>query len=211
MSRSPQNSLDAGFTLVEALIAAAVLAMVSALMTPALLGAIDAAGRSQTLTAKIEERAALQGVLEELFASAHARSSADADTGFSGSASALSLLVRPEGGRVHMARLELDSEALVLSMAPVDRSQPNRPDPSVRVVLAEGFEAGRLSYIGLEEGSWARVDQSRWEKPHPPRLVILRLDWPDGTQTRIQALVAGQGRFDCRFDSGRGLCLGDSY
>lgn len=205
------ESTNAGFTLVEALVATAVLAVISLLMAPALVGAMNAAGRSQGLTEQLEERAALQAVVHELFASTHQATDGDAAFALQGSANSVSFLVRPKNAQLQHARLELGEQRLALTLTPIDDDANDQTLRRQEIVLAEGFEAARFSYIGIQRDTWRRVDRTVWEDEQPPRLVALDLDWSDGSRTRIQALVAGEGRYDCRFDSGRGLCLGDTY
>jgi hypothetical protein len=202
---------ESGFTLLEALIAAAVLAGISALLAPALVGALDAAGRSHALTDRIERGAALDGVVHELFAATHQPPTGDGALQFSGAPASARFLVRPEHGNMQRAELAITGSQLTLRLSALDLEPGRQGLRETEVVLAEGFEAGRLSYAGVDRDRWRRVEVERWSSDRLPRLVALHLRWPDGTETRIQAEVAGQGRFECRFDSGRGLCLGDSY
>ncbi len=199
---------QSGFTLLEALIATAVLSLISLLLAPALLGAMDAAARNHALTDRIEQDAALSAVIHDLFAHTHQGPGTGDGMEFSGFSEGASFVIRPAHDGLQRADLRFEDGALVLHLTQLE---PVGTPGSRTATLAEGFEGGEFTYVGLDPTDWRPIDVREWIEPTPPRLVILRLDWPDGTQSRIQALVAGEGRFECRFDSGRGLCLGDRY
>ncbi|MCP2671233.1 prepilin-type N-terminal cleavage/methylation domain-containing protein [Maricaulaceae bacterium EIL42A08] len=200
-----------GFTLLEALVATAVLSLISLLLAPALLGAMDAASRNHGVMNRIERDAALGAVLDDLFVQSHQVPASEDGMGFEGAAGRVTFLVRPASGSLQRAELALVNGALRLELSALELPSQMAQRETVSVTLADGFETGRFYYVGLDRTRWRLEDRLEWQEDNPPRLVILVLDWPDGTRTRIQALVTGEGRFECRFDSGRGLCLGDSY
>ena len=77
-------------------------------------------------------------------------------------------------------------------------------------MIAEDVPRVRFFYFGDADDGREQAWREDWDLPLPPQLVALEIDAWDGGRQRIEARIGGAGAFDCRFDSGQGVCLGDT-
>ncbi|WP_417490553.1 type II secretion system protein [Maricaulis sp.] len=197
----------AGFTLMEALIAVVILAGIAAVLVPAVRTAVRVEARASSLVADLEAGAGTEDLLRELLLRAH-RPPRSASTGqLAGTPTSLSFLtLATAAGTPQLARLEYESGRLELTLPRLETS-PRAPQG---IVLAEQLDQVRFLYFGDIDDGQGAVWHENWDQIAPPQLVALDLLARDGGRKRIEARVGGAGPFDCGFDSGQGICLGDT-
>ncbi|WP_417493250.1 type IV pilin protein [Maricaulis sp.] len=198
---------SAGFTLMEALIAVVILAGIAAVLVPAVSTAVRVEARASNLIVGLETQAGTEDLLRELLLRAHRPPRAASAGQLEGTPTSVSFLtLATAAGTPQPARLEFESGRLELTLPRLeDRSRAPQG-----IVLADELERARFRYFGDIEDGRGTVWHESWDHPAPPQLVGLDLLSRDGSRNRIEARVGGAGAFDCRFDSGQGICLGDT-
>lgn len=197
---------DAGFTLVEVLMAGAVLAMVAALLLPVIRIAGQAENRSREQSELRNNHARLEAVMRELLWQAQeAPGGLDAQR-FSGEPGSVSFLTRPSGqAGLYQASLEVEGGGLVVTLSQFPDGQ------AFRSHFPLAANAVRFHFYGDPDGEGVAVWRDNWSDAGMPRLVVLDMTRHDGQLRRIEALVGGRAPVDCEYDSGQGICLGADY
>ncbi|WP_203292336.1 prepilin-type N-terminal cleavage/methylation domain-containing protein [Maricaulis parjimensis] len=197
---------EAGFTLLEVLMAGAILAAIAALMLPVIRIASQAETR---VTERVDVRnthAALEESMRELLAQAQTASADMHGQLLAGDSVQLSFLTRPRGhDGLYMAVLALQSDGVEISVSPY----PDGTAFRTRFTLPN--QDLRLHYFGDPADGLAPVWMDEWDREWMPRLVVLDMTRQDGQLRRIEALVGGQAPVDCEYDSGQGICLGADF
>tara|TARA_R110000868_G_scaffold13892_1_gene64607 strand:+ start:58675 stop:59298 length:624 start_codon:yes stop_codon:yes gene_type:complete len=198
---------DTGFSLLEALIAVAILAAIAAVLMPAVSTAVRTESRAAGRIASVETRATAEALVRDLMLHALRAPQAESGGSFAGTATEMSGLTLGAGSaRPTRISLSLEAGRLELSVS--------SDDPALvalgAVVVAENIAGAQFGYFGIADESTTAAWYREWDANGPPRLVRLDMTGIDGSAQRIEALVGGNGEFECRFDSGRGVCLGDN-
>jgi general secretion pathway protein J len=202
----PPSDREAGFTLLEVLMAGAILAAVVALMLPVVRIASQAEDRSREMAERRNDHSGLEQVMRELLWQAQSAPDGLEGSRFSGDAGSVSFLARPEGNeRLYQVSLSLEAEGVGVSLSPL----PDGPAHSSTFPLSSS--QWRFHYYGDPEDGAAPVWSERWDKSWMPRLLVLDMTDEDGQVRRIETLVGGQAPIDCEYDSGQGICLGADY
>ncbi|SDL67668.1 hypothetical protein [Maricaulis salignorans] len=206
MNRSERDTA-AGFTLMEALIAVVILAGIAAVLVPAVRTAVRVEARAAGLVEGLETHAAIEDLMRELLLRAYRAPRSDGQGQFRGSATSLSFLTLATAADFpEPVRLDYDSGQLELTLP----HRAGTPSNAYRFVLVEDVERARFSYFGDADDGRGQAWQSVWDQPAPPQIVALDIQARNGSAKRIEARIGGAGAFDCRFDSGQGVCLGDT-
>ncbi len=197
---------DAGFTLLEVLLAGAVLAVIAALMLPVIRIASQAEDRTREIAELRNTHARLEQVMRELLWQAQSAPDGLEGSRLAGDGGQVSFLTRPVGSdRLYQAVIRLEASGPSLSLTAL-------PDGGVfRSQFDLSHERLRLHYYGDPADGAAPVWSDRWDKAWMPRLVVLDMTGEDGQVRRIEALVGDQAPMDCEYDSGQGICLGADY
>ena len=196
---------DAGFTLLEMLVAVTVLALIIALILPVIRLAVAAETRIAGISGEWNEQGSAEAVMRHLIWRAQSAPE-NMETGrFFGATNQVRLLTRPEGlDELYAATFSISGRSLVVTLSPVPESQGR----AYRSVLIENAEDLQFHYFGERPDGRGMMWTSSWEEDYPPRLVVLDMARRDGQVRRIEALVGGRGPVECQFDSGNGVCLG---
>jgi prepilin-type N-terminal cleavage/methylation domain-containing protein len=182
---------EAGFTLVELLVALALLAVTASL----LVAAIGSARQALDVVDRRVTRAsvpAVQSVLRRLLIEARSAPDRihrdDPSRAFVGDPDGLSFVSSfvPQGqyGGLWRYGIALDAGALVLTQQLV-RPRSSTADAQIRTVVITGIDALRLRYFGVEDQDGAPQWQDGWHAPHRlPRLVTVDVTFEraDGRQ-----------------------------
>ncbi|MFT6541709.1 MAG: general secretion pathway protein J [Maricaulis maris] len=196
---------DSGFTLFEALVAVALLALLAGLLAPAIRAVSLAETRVREHVVSRETTARLEALLRDSVARVQPLPDTIGLGAVSGSPRGLSLWVRmPTSGELVQLNLTIEGEDVIIAMA---GSGSITGEPQTSMLAGVGRDA-RFYYYGETETRDALAWTSQWEYNHLPRLIVLDLAPINGTIRRIELDVPAQARFDCDFDSGFGVCLG---
>lgn len=214
----PPIEPDSGFTLVELLVALAVLALAAAIVAAGLTGAGRAwaggDGRRQAGEAVEAAQAVLRARIEQTVPVTQG-SGAFAMIDFSGSDTVLSFLAPPavaagEGALRHYTLRLGGDGGLVLSSLPDGRLN-GAPPPREERILA-GVGGIDLAYFGREadgRGFW----RDGWQGARAlPELVRLRVRFPPGDRRWWPELIIRPGATvdtGCRLDRASGRCRGE--
>jgi general secretion pathway protein J len=175
---------DRGFTLLELLIALAVLGLIIALLTSGTRYASRAWQTQETQVDRENDLLALQTVLRAMIASGSAFQGSSGSLAFTGT--------MPRGlqqsGLFDM-QLTTSGDRLVLAWAPHLRPGAT-PKPTTETELARGVVGLDLSYFVADDahppGVWSAVTK---DQKHPPSLVRLGILLPDGDHRSWPPLV----------------------
>tara|TARA_R110002073_G_scaffold34954_1_gene102891 strand:+ start:18281 stop:18904 length:624 start_codon:yes stop_codon:yes gene_type:complete len=197
----------AGFTLMEALIAVVILAGIAAVLVPAVRTAVRVEVRAAGMVDGLETDAAIEDLMRELLLRTYRAPRSDTEGQFRGSPTSLSFLTLATAAEFpEPVRLEFDSGRLELTLP----HRADTPESAYRVMIAEDVQRVRFFYFGDADDGRGQAWREDWDLPLPPQLVALEIDAQDGGRQRIEVRIGGAGAFDCRFDSGQGVCLGDT-
>lgn len=194
-----------GFSLLEALVAVAVLAAIAALILPVIRNATAAEARVVSAADAWTQHAAAETAFRDLLMQAQSAPEEASGYALRGEGSYLTFLTRPAGDdALYLATFSIERGRLELSLGPI----PDNSGPMHAVVLAEGLTEMRFFYFGERSDGRGLAWSDDWTETYPPRLVVLDMSRNDGHLRRIEALVGGQAPYDCDYDSGNGICLG---
>mgnify|MGYP000500930859 CR=1 FL=1 len=196
---------DAGFTLLEMLVAVTVLALIIALTLPVIRLAVSAETRIAGISREWDEQGSAEAVIRHLVWRAQAAPETMEAGRFQGTASRVRMLTRPEGlDELYVATFSISGRGLRVSLSPM----PASAGGTYQSVLIENAEDLQFHYFGERPDGRGMMWTQSWEEDYPPRLVVLDMARRDGQVRRIEALVGGRGPVECQFDSGNGICLG---
>jgi len=193
------RQLQSGYTLVEALIAVAILAGVASALAPMVFTSIKAAARINSAADEAEISRvgdnALSGVVSAFILAKFAGDSA-ALVGEPDSIE-LTILLDQETGpqriRLHLS----DGRLLLTPPRALDRKSDRKPPADV--VLSEGVRYFR--YYGAMSAEAAPDWHARWSEPAPPLLVELVFENESEGKKRSQSFVfANRAPLHCAFD-----------
>lgn len=194
---------ESGFTLTEALIATAILSVLTLSVLLAIRTIVDADRGLRRSVGSIEERLLFNEVVRDVARFSYRPPDADASRRFAGGPSGFSTLVHAPGeGSAQFAVLSIEGGAVSVSLAPLDSRVPAQV-----ALLYEGAEAVRARYLGRREDEAGLQWFSSWEEETPPILVSIEIQEENGQVWRIDALVEGQGGFDCTLNRETGTCM----
>jgi prepilin-type N-terminal cleavage/methylation domain-containing protein len=198
------NPNQDGFSLLEVLIATAILASLSVMLLPTLRGAVQAEARASLLLEERAGHAVMEEVLRDVLRFSHSLPGGGDGQGFRGGAGGFTAIIRAPGElQSSQASLSLSGDSLVMRLSPLS-DQAGEPRETV---LASGLSEARFYYFGDRDTRNAPVWRTEWEHKIPPRMVVLDMAGPDGALRRIEIAVSARADFACRFDSGLGICL----
>lgn len=204
--RPAQGQSQAGFTLMETLIAVAILAGIAAVLVPAIRTAVRVEARTTSLVGGLEIDAAVEDLMREFLLRAYRPPQSYTSGRLSGSSTSIRFLTLATASQSpEPVSITFDTGRLELTLPQLDGERRN----SQTVLLADEVERVRFMYFG-DAGhgrgpDWYEV----WDFDAPPRLIVLDLVAHDGNVQRIEVRIGGVAAFDCRFDSGQGICLGE--
>ncbi|MEL7028214.1 MAG: prepilin-type N-terminal cleavage/methylation domain-containing protein [Pseudomonadota bacterium] len=205
-------SNEAGFTLVEALIAAAVLAGLAASLAPAVHASVKATTRVQLAAAETEALRTARDTLEHLISGVLWLPPEWEDEAFEGAGQEMRFLTTagPEH-RLTTARMSLtsgfDNRRLVLTLQPLD---PSVADP-VEVDLLTGLTDARFAYWGTETNSVSPVWRDAWRSRRPPQLIAVEARKPGRERSvpvRLEFATTAEAPILCDFDPVSRSCRG---
>jgi general secretion pathway protein J len=205
--RRPGTDAEAGFTLLELLIALTLLAVIASLLVNAITSArqaLNVVDRRVTQASVPAVQSVLRRLLVEARPNPDAAQHADPDRAFIGEASKLGFVSSfvPQGQYGGLWRYEIalgtnegaaESSALVLTQQLVRPASQATSQP-LRTVLIKEVRALSVRYFGAEDKDSAPQWQDAWRHPFRlPRLVSVVVTFvrPDGRQwpTLIVALA----------------------
>ncbi|MGE0408700.1 MAG: prepilin-type N-terminal cleavage/methylation domain-containing protein [Amphiplicatus sp.] len=181
-----RESIQKGFSLIEALIAIAILASIAAALAPAIQSSLRVSTRIASFGEKSEEIRIGIDAIEEIFAAMMAPSSGNFANGFSGSPSSLefTVLLDPMNGP-QTVKLTIEKNKLIYHAEPP-------------VVLLTGV--GRFRYfgrVGDEAPSW----HSDWHELNAAEIVEIAGTPLDSSKTPPLAFhIASTAPLYCPFD-----------
>lgn len=204
MSGPPDARRDAGFTLLEIVVALAVLGILLATLTQGVRFGLAAFDRQDRMVATGSRLEAVDRTLRRLIEQLDPGTTTDGDTvvgthhGLAFRSSlpmSVSAAVpgQPDGSPTDGPadlRLSIDHEhRLILDWLPHRHAVPTGPTPPPHVeTLLTGLERLDISYYG--DGIWL----NEWSQNKPPRLIRIRLVFPDGDPRHWPDLVAAPAR-----------------
>lgn len=197
---------EAGFTLMESLIAVVILAGIAAVLVPAVRTAVRVEARTSSLVGGLETQATVEELMRDVLLRAYRPPRADAAGRLTGSPTSVRFLtLAVASDSPEPVSIGLDADRLELSLQRLDGARRT----AQTVLLADQVERIRFQYFGDAADGRGPGWHEAWDFEVPPRLIALDLLARDGSVQRIEASIGGAGAFDCRFDSGQGICLGD--
>lgn len=188
---------QAGFTLLEVLVALVVLGFVVAGLTQGTRFGLQALDRQAAQAATVGELEAVDRVLRRLVAGMDAGNARDPPA-VEGERDALRMVTDLGGAAAALGsgaaevRLLVDVGRLTLRWTPARHVTPlGPPPPPRRAVLLDGVAGLEIAYWGPadEEGAspgW----QAAWARPSLPALIRFRLVFPPGSARRWPDIVA---------------------
>jgi general secretion pathway protein J len=204
MMSKVDRTRQAGFTLLETLIAVAVLASLAVTLLPAVRGVIMADVRTRQEISQREGHAITDDIMRDVLLQAHRLPRTSSESSFEGTPTRLRLVTRPLGSvSPQFASFAIEGEALVLELSPLSGDSV-WPSP---IVLAEDLANARFYYYGESEDGTSLVWRENWRFRHSPRLVVMDMARRGEQIRRLELRVGGTGPFECVYDSGRGMCL----
>lgn len=191
----------AGFTLLELVVALAVLALLMLLLTGGVRSSLDLLDRAATRSEAIEDLPLAHQALRRILAGAMPvtlpppANDEPAQIRFAGDASWLELvghLPEPAGGgtwRIALATHDGDAgRALVLRWIPLDATEGS--SPGGEAVLLEHIAGLRLAYLGDDGPGLAPAWADSWrDRRRLPRLVRVEVSFPIGDDRLWPPLV----------------------
>lgn len=186
-----------GYTLVEALIAVAILAAIAGALAPITLTAIKAAGRINAEARRAEIDRVGENALSEIFAAMIVPRTGDSATAFTGARDKIGLfiLIDQEHGP-RQVTLEIKDGAL-LHAPPAQNFVGANGAGSVQ--LAENVASFR--YFGIAADSDEPEWRSIWEESDPPRLVEINYATSAKAPRRSRAFaLSSRAPLHCAFD-----------
>ncbi|MEQ8176936.1 MAG: prepilin-type N-terminal cleavage/methylation domain-containing protein [Amphiplicatus sp.] len=195
MRRSDRNSAQRGYSLIEALIAVAILAAIAAVLAPALFASVRASGRIAVFASEAEEERVARDLLKSVFDSAITLSAAPETPWFEGAPDRLKIVtLDAPADDPETAYLVIRSGVLYFASAS-DIAINGDGDGTPEAMLLEGVS--RFRYYGAaderEEPAW----RSSWDANAPPLLV--RVERADA-DVAMDFHVAARAPLNCVFD-----------
>ncbi len=194
-STKGRHAAAAGFTLIEVLVALALLGLVLAVLTEGMRLGLRARRADALVEARAAEMEAASRALRLLFAHAEPGDLASPEAAFIGTEHAVSFVSRlPEGRTVaRTADVALAVNAarrLELRWRPHVRRWIATPPPPEADTLLEGVERLDLAYWQSAEGRWV----PDWRGLEPPRIVRLHIVFPAGDRRHWPDLIVAPVR-----------------
>jgi hypothetical protein len=186
-----------GVTLLEALIAVALLAGIATLLAPAVYGALRASSAVIVIADANEQRRIVDDALTAIVSNAVVMSAADADTLMRGDDRSFETISLAGSGVARRFVLSIEGGRLLGEITPLVGGD----DETERVEIAsEG--ALRFSYYGRATEDAPPVWSGRWRSDRPPS--IIRFEMSAGKSDEANFIfdigVAGSGPLHCEFD-----------
>lgn len=195
---------EQGFTLTEALIAIVVLASLSAGLLLSVRTIIEADKGIRESVQGLEGRALFSEVMRDTLRYSYRPPNADTERRFRGDPAGFVVLTHPQG-RAAPARAALrsDGASLELSLEPLAAQAGG----GERVRLLEDVARLRFSYFGRTTEHGSPTWHAEWDADWAPLLVSVEIQEENGQIWRVEALVEGQGAFDCPLERDAGICM----
>jgi type II secretory pathway component PulJ len=186
---------EGGYTLMEALIASAILAGLAAVLAPAIHASVRAASRIARYGESAEEIRIADGVLSELFSAAVDPGISGARGAFSGDAENLSffVLLDNQSGPQTVA-LRIDDGRLSYAPPPSAGSKTE----SDEIVLLDDAMAFR--YYGASNARESAEWRPDWTSSSPPLLVAIERGGAGGSPPALTFRVSSTAPIHCLFD-----------
>lgn len=191
---------SAGFTLLELLVALAVLGLVFVLLSQGLQFGLRAWQLQAREGMRLSNMEAVDRTIRLLFERARGSDDTTDPQALLGAAEYCELITdlpQPPGGvasRMTRARLEVTpARQLVLRIVPHIHAQWLEPPPQQEITLLDGVERVQLSYYRGDPtggGTWLRA----WTAPDPPVLVRVRIVFAAGDPRRWPDIVVAPER-----------------
>lgn len=199
---APNRDSEAGFTLLEVLVSVALLALLAVLLVPAIRAVSLADTRIRAHVETREAGVQLEALLRDALTHLQPVPEAAGAGALQGAGDSLVLSVRmPSSGRLEQLVIYLEGDAAVVSLS--------GSGVDSRTTRLTGFgRSARFYFFGETEARNALAWHTEWPYNHLPRLVVLDIEPVSGMTRRLEMEVPAQAEFDCRFDSGLGVCLG---
>lgn len=190
---------QAGYSLVEALIAVAILAGIAGALAPVTYTAIRAAGRINSLADDAETRRVGANALSGVFGAFINTGSNDEAAAFTGEPNKIDLNILADQERgPQMVQLRIVDKRLLLT-PPIDAAEKQNGAKRAEVVIADNALSFR--YFGAiasdAEPSW----HARWKEKAPPLLIELSFRNDGDVSAKSQSFVlANRAPLHCAFD-----------
>lgn len=194
---------ETGFTLTEALIATAVLSVLTLSVLLAIRTIVDADRGLRRTVGSVEERLLFNEVVRDLARYSFRPPRAETTRRFVGTPTGFStLILAPGEPSARYANLSIEGGAVSLSLSPLG---PNSSAATVQ--LYDGAASVSARYLGRPADERQLGWFSNWSEDSPPRLISIEIQEENGQIWRIDALLEGQGSFDCNINRETGTCM----
>lgn len=196
--RSREARSQRGYSLIEALIAVAILAAIAAAMAPALFASVRASGRIAVFASDAEEERVARALLASVFNSAITLSVDPEEPWFKGAPDRLKLatLYAPAEDP-ETARFVIRSGDLYFASASdIAINADDAGDDAPETLLLK--DVVRFRYYGVEDEREAAAWRSSWDADAPPLLV--RVERAPDAGAAMDFHVAARAPLNCVFD-----------
>lgn len=187
-----------GYTLVEALIAVAILAAIAGALAPITHSSIGAATRIKAQASLAEDARVGRDALSELFASMILPAASQEAFAFQGARDEirLSILTDQELGAQPITLRISDGALIYAPPSSGDRAGSDSSGPPI--VLVD--DAGAFRFYGAVEGEADASWRDRWEERRPPDLVELSFAGESDAPPPLSFSIATRAPLHCAFD-----------
>lgn len=186
-----------GISLLDALIAVALLAALATLLTPSLYGALRTSASVLRSAHTNEARRIVEETLTQILSNAVTLSRDDKDLLIKGDSKSFRAISLAGGGIARRFSLSIDNGKLLGEVAPLIESTA---PPQQTEILAAG--ALRFSYYGRATDKAPLVWSDRWDSVYPPQIIRFEMtqDEPNSETTIFDTAVQARGPLHCAFD-----------
>jgi prepilin-type N-terminal cleavage/methylation domain-containing protein len=194
---NPTRANQRGVTLLEALIAVALLAALATMLSPAVYGAMRMSSAVLGAAGTREQRRTVDDALTAILSNAVVMTAADADMMMRGDAKSLQAVSLAGSGVARRFLLTIDGGRLSGEIAPLIDDE--RGSERVEIV-SEG--ALRFSYYGRASENAPLAWTGQWRNARPPAVVRFEMaaEKADATDLVFDIYVAAAGPLHCEFD-----------